>query len=95
MALQRVRRLRAFRLRQTSQPQPIVGTPTLVPVPNRTICPRISVVKSSLGTLRYTMDSVPGMYFGLRISDRGLTALIRNPQSEIRNRSSLAGHRTT
>ena len=35
---------RGFALRQTSQPQPITGTPTLVPVPSRIIWPRMSVV---------------------------------------------------
>ena len=33
-------------LRQTSQPQPIAGTPTLVPVPNRIIWPLMSVLIS-------------------------------------------------
>jgi hypothetical protein len=28
----------------------MAGTPTLVPVPSRIMCPRMSVVKSSLGT---------------------------------------------
>ena len=36
-----------FVLRQTSQPQPIAGTPTLVPVPNRIIWPVMSVLISS------------------------------------------------
>ena len=35
--LQRVRLSRGSVLRQTSQPQPIIGTPTLVPVPSRII----------------------------------------------------------
>jgi hypothetical protein len=48
MALQRVRRFRALPLRQTSQPHPTAGTPTLVPVPSKINCPRMSVVKSSL-----------------------------------------------
>ena len=36
---------------QTGQPQPIAGTPTLVPVPRRIIWPVISVVCTCLGTM--------------------------------------------
>ena len=49
IALARVRRLRGFSLWQTAQPHPMAGTPTLVPVPNRIICPRMSVVSKGLG----------------------------------------------
>jgi hypothetical protein len=37
---------------QTVQPQPIIGTPTLVPVPRNTNCPRMSVVRSVMDNLR-------------------------------------------
>ena len=51
MALARVRLLRGWVDWQTGQPQPTAGTPTLVPVPNRIIWPRMSVVTKDLGTV--------------------------------------------
>jgi hypothetical protein len=41
--------LRGSLLRQTLQPQPITGTPTLVPDPSTINCPVMSVVTNSLG----------------------------------------------
>ena len=51
-AAQRVRLLCGSLLPQTSHGQPIDGTPTLVPVPSRMNCPRISVVNTSRGTAK-------------------------------------------
>lgn len=44
MTLLRVLALRGSELLHTSQPQPIAGTPTDVPVPSRIICPVKSIL---------------------------------------------------
>ena len=52
IALARVRWLWGWVLVQTSQPQPMAGTPTLVPVPSKIISPRILVLASFEGKAR-------------------------------------------
>ena len=50
IAPERVRLFLGFKLVQTEQSQPIAGTPTLVPVPSKIICPLKSIERNRLST---------------------------------------------